>query len=381
MKVGIVCPYNYFRPGGVQECIRELAKELTRRGHDVKVIVPRPRIVPEKIDQNIIMIGGSTELNTPFATKADVGMSISNERIDQLFETEQFDILHVHEPGIPMLGAQLLGRSNTANIATMHASLPGGMVSKSFEKIMTPFAKYIEPRLHGITAVSPVSMQTALAYVPDADVDIIPNGINLQTYTPAHKIKSSSNSKKKTIVYIGRLEKRKGVRYLIDAYALLRKTHPDVSLIIAGDGKLRSGLEARVKKYEIPDVSFVGFISEKKKIKLLQTADIYCSPALYGESFGIVLLEAMAAECVVVCGNNPGYSSVMKNKGQLSLVNPLHATEFAQRLEMMLYDKQIRELWLAWAHSYVQQFDYPIVVDKYIASYKKAIKNYKKSML
>ena len=96
MKVGIVCPYNYFRPGGVQECIRELAKELTRRGHDVKVIVPRPRIVPEKIDQNIIMIGGSTELNTPFATKADVGMSISNERIDQLFETEQFYILHVH---------------------------------------------------------------------------------------------------------------------------------------------------------------------------------------------------------------------------------------------------------------------------------------------
>lgn len=375
MKVGIVCPYNYFRPGGVQECVRELARDLEKRGHSVKVIVPRPREVPENVDENVIMIGGSTELNTPFATKADVGMSTSNEKIDQLFVREKFDILHVHEPGIPMLGAQLLGRSDTANIATMHASLPGGVVSKSFEKLMTPFAKYIEPRLHGITAVSTVSMQTALAYVPDADVDIVPNGINLSTYINQNKQKKPT--KQKTIVFIGRLEKRKGVRYLLDAYADLRKNRSDIKLIIAGDGKLRPGLEARVQKYEIPDVSFIGFISEQKKIELLQTADIYCSPALYGESFGIVLLEAMAAGCVVVCGNNPGYTSVMQGKGRLSLVNPLNTPEFTRKLDLFLYDEQIRTLWLEWAQDYVKQFDYPKVVDKYLESYKKAIKNFK----
>jgi phosphatidylinositol alpha-mannosyltransferase len=261
----------------------------------------------------------------------------------------------------------------------MHASLPGGVVSKSFEKLMTPFAKYIAPRLHAITAVSVVSMQTALAYVPDADVDIVPNGINLKTYQRTTENISSRSTKKKTIVYIGRLEKRKGVRFLLDAYALLRQTHSDISLIIAGDGKLRAGLEARVAKYNIPDVSFLGFISEKKKIELLHTASIYCSPALYGESFGIVLLEAMAADCVVVCGNNPGYSSVMKDRGRLSLVNPLSPTDFAQRLEMMVYDDQVRELWTEWAKAYVKQFDYTKIVDQYLAVYKKAIHNYKQS--
>lgn len=379
MKVGIVCPYNYFRPGGVQECIRELAKEFEARGHTVRVIVPQPKIVPKNIDKNVLMIGGSTELNTPFATKADVGMSISNEKIDQLFRTEKFDILHVHEPGIPLLGAQLLGRSNTVNVATMHATLPGGVVSKSFEKLMTPFAKYIAPRLHAITAVSVVSMQTALAYVPDADVDIVPNGINLSTYLPKQQISKKGRSKNKTILYIGRLEKRKGVRYLLDAYALLRKSQTNVSLVIAGDGKLRAGLEARVKKYAIPDVSFIGFVSEQKKIELLQAADIYCSPALYGESFGIVLLEAMAAGAVVVCGNNPGYASVMKDRGRLSLVDPLSTAEFTRRLDMMLHDEEVRELWLSWAKDYVQQFDYHKVVDQYIAVYKKAIRNYKKA--
>lgn len=377
MKVGIVCPYNYFRPGGVQECVHELAKELEKRGHDVRVIAPRPKVVPKNIDKNVIMIGGSTELNTPFATKADVGMSKSNERIDALFKSEKFDILHVHEPGIPLLGVQLLGRSDAVNIGTMHASLPEGVVSKSFEKLMTPIAKYIEPRLDAITAVSPVSMQTALVYVPDAKVDIVPNGINLKIYKPKLNSTKKTTSLQKTIVYIGRLEKRKGVRYLIDAYALLRKSHNDVKLIIAGDGKLRAGLEARVNKLAIPDVSFLGFISEKKKIELLQSSAIYCSPALYGESFGIVLLEAMATNCVVVCGNNPGYSSVMQEKGRLSLVDPLAITDFAHRLELMLYDEQIRSLWLNWAKEYVKQFDYPKIVDKYEIVYKNALLNSK----
>ncbi|MDQ5885678.1 MAG: hypothetical protein QG628_75 [Patescibacteria group bacterium] len=377
MKVGIVCPYNYFRPGGVQECIRELAQELEARGHEVRVIVPQPKVVPDKIDKNVIMIGGSTEFNTPFATKADVGMSISNEKIDQLFAAEKFDILHVHEPGVPVLAAQLLGRSKTVNVATMHATLPGGVVSKSFEKIMTPFAKYLAPRIDAITAVSTVARQTALAYVPGAKIELVPNGINLAAYTPTKNIRKTT--KQKSIVYIGRLEKRKGVRYLLDAYALLRKTQSDVHLIIAGDGKLRAGLEARVQKFEIPDVTFLGFISEDKKIELLRNADLYCSPALYGESFGIVLLEAMAAGAVVVCGNNPGYASVMTGRGRLSLVDPLSTVEFTRRIDMLLHDEQVRQLWTEWANEYVRQFDYPKIVDQYLAVYKKAIKEKKRS--
>lgn len=375
MRIGIVCPYNYFRPGGVQSCIRDIAQYLEDRGHYVRVIAPKPQVTPENVDKNVILVGGSTEFNTPFATKADIGISISNEKLDSLFAEQKFDVIHFHEPGVPVLSAQLLGRSTTANVGTMHATLPDGVVTKSFEKIMVPFAKYLEPKLDYITAVSSVARETALMYSPKATITIVPNGIRLSDYVPTKPRKVAAQ---KTICFIGRLEKRKGVRYLIDAYAELRKSHDDVRLVIAGDGKLRKSLEARVAKYQIPDVEFRGFISEEEKIDLLQTSDIYCSPALYGESFGMVLLEAMAAGCVVVAGSNPGYASVMRERGRLSLVNPLSLPDFTYRLELLLYDTEIRNLWLSWATTYVTQYDYSHVVDAYEAAYHEAVKVFAK---
>ncbi|MEI6480737.1 MAG: glycosyltransferase family 4 protein [Candidatus Saccharibacteria bacterium] len=371
MRIGIVCPYNYFRPGGVQFCIRDIAHYLEERGHYVRVIVPKPRIVPKDIDKNVLLVGGSTEFNTPFATKADLGISTSNEKIDALFAEQKFDVVHFHEPGIPVLSAQLISRSTSANVGTMHATLPEGVVTKSFEKLMIPFAKYLEPKIDIITAVSSVAKTTALLYSPQATIRIVPNGIQLSHYAIK---KRRHMGPKKTICFIGRLEKRKGVRYLIDAYADLRKTHHNVRLVIAGDGRLRKSLEARVEKYDIPDVEFRGFISEQEKIDLLQTADLYCSPALYGESFGMVLLEAMAAGCVVVAGNNPGYASVLQERGRLSLVNPFSTIDFSQRLELLLYDQDVRDIWLSWASKYVAQFDYSHVVDAYEAAYRDAIK-------
>lgn len=375
MRIGIVCPYNYFRPGGVQSCIRDIAQYLEDRGHYVRVIAPKPQVTPENVDKNVILVGGSTEFNTPFATKADIGISISNEKLDSLFAEQKFDVIHFHEPGVPVLSAQLLGRSTTANVGTMHATLPDGVVTKSFEKIMVPFAKYLEPKLDYITAVSSVARETALMYSPKATITIVPNGIRLSDYVPTKPRKVAAQ---KTICFIGRLEKRKGIRYLIDAYAEIRKSHDDVRLVIAGDGKLRKSLEARVAKYQIPDVEFRGFISEEEKIDLLQTSDIYCSPALYGESFGMVLLEAMAAGCVVVAGSNPGYASVMRERGRLSLVNPLSLPDFTYRLELLLYDTEIRNLWLSWATTYVTQYDYSHVVDAYEAAYHEAVKVFAK---
>jgi phosphatidylinositol alpha-mannosyltransferase len=371
MRIGLVCPYNYYRPGGVQICIKEIAQELTARGHYVRVIAPRPRRMPADAATDVILLGGSVELNT-FATKADVGMSISNEKIDAMLAEQKFDVLHFHEPGMPVLGMQLIARSHVAHVATMHATLPDGMVTKSYQKLMLPVAKYMETRTHVITAVSAVAEETAHVYAPNAAMRIVPNGINISDYAPKKKV--NVQHKRKKIVYVGRLEKRKGVKYLLKAYAELRKLHHNVELVIAGSGDLRSTLENYVEKHEIPDVRFLGFVSEAEKVKLLQTADLYCSAALYGESFGIVLLEAMAAGCVVVAGNNPGYSSVMTGRGRLSLVSPEATTDFAQRLELMLFDEEIRSLWKSWAQQYVQQFDYRNVVDMYEKAYKDARK-------
>lgn len=371
MRIGLVCPYNYFRPGGVQSIIRELAIDLEARGHYVRVIAPKPRVIPEKVDKNVILAGNSAELNTPFSTKSDVGLSSSNDKLDAMLAEQNFDVLHFHEPGIPVIGTQLVSRSNAANVATMHATLPEGMLSKSYLKLMKPMARYIETRLQVVTAVSTVAATTARIYAPDADITIIPNGIRLKQYarTTPKKV-----AKSKTIVYIGRLEKRKGVKHLLAAYARLRQDHDNIKLVIGGNGDLLPTLRNYIAKHNIPDVDFRGWVTEKEKVQLLHNADLYCSPALYGESFGIVLLEAMAAGTVTIAGNNPGYASVMTGTGRLSLVNPESIDDFAQRLELMLFDQDIRKLWLEWAKDYVKQFDYKNVVDQYEAAYIKAVK-------
>ncbi|MCA9329764.1 glycosyltransferase family 4 protein [Candidatus Saccharibacteria bacterium] len=373
MRIGLICPYNYFRPGGVQVTVRELARELKDKGHYVRVIAPRPRRTPSEVDPGVILIGGSAELNT-FATKADVGLSISNEKIDAMLAEHNFDVLHFHEPGVPVLSMQLLSRSRVAHVATLHATLPEGMVTKSYQKLMSPIAKHMEPRIHILTAVSEIAKATARVYVPTADIRIVPNGIRLDQYIPKKAVKKSNI---KTIVYVGRLEKRKGVKYLIQAYAELRQNFNKLQLIIAGDGDLRPTLEQYVKKNKIPDISFEGFVSENRKIKLMQTADIYCSPAIYGESFGIVLLEAMAAGTIVVAGNNAGYSSVMTGRGRLSLVDPEASSDFAQRLELMLFDEQLQSLWREWSSKYVKQFEYSKVANSYEKAYKDAIKRWR----
>lgn len=371
MRIGLVCPYNYFRPGGVQNCIRDLADELEKRGHYVRIIAPKPKEVPEKIESRLILLGGSTELNTPFATKADVGVSGSAEKAEALLAAEQFDVLHIHEPGVPVFGLQLLAKSNAANVATLHACMPDGVVARSYQRLMSPIARSIQSKVHVITAVSTVAEDTARTYIPAADITIVPNGIRLGDFPPAPRKKSGT---KKTMLYIGRLEKRKGVRYLLKAYADFRQTHDNVELILVGDGDLRTSLESYVVKNQIPDVIFKGFVSDVERLRLLRSADLYCSPALYGESFGIVLLEAMATKTVTVAGNNLGYTSVMQDRGRLSLVNPKSTIDFSQRLELLLYDQPIRELWLEWASDYVQQFDYTNIADQYEAVYKRAIK-------
>ena len=198
----------------------------------------------------------------------------------------------------------------------------------------------------------------------------MPNGIDLNKYQP---VPVRAVPKHPTVMYLGRLEKRKGVKYLLKAYALYADRHPGAKLVIAGDGPDRTKLEQYVQEESIPNVEFLGYITEKQKQQLLAKTDLFCSPALYGESFGIVLLEAMAKGIVTLAGDNPGYAAVMKGRGALSLVNPEDVDQFARRMELLLSDEATRQLWREWALEYVKQFDYPKIVDHYIKVYKQAI--------
>ena len=375
MKIGLVCPYNIAKGGGVQEIVLATKAELARRGHSVKIITPQPRET-EAVDlPDVIFIGTSTDFHSPMHTTSQVSGSSNSAKIDAMLEAEQFDILHFHEPWVPMLSRQILLRSQSVNIATFHAKVPETLMSRTVVKVVTPYLKSVLSYLHELTAVSDSGAEY-VASLTDEPITIIPNGIDLAKYHVVHSEKDLPNNTEKTILYIGRLERRKGVKYLLQAYQLLAQDNPNVRLVIAGNGPDREKLELLAEDLRLPNVSFLGYISEELKLELLAEADLFCSPAVFGESFGIVLLEALATGTVSVAGNNSGYVGVMQGIGALSIVNPQDTSEFARRLETLLYQKSIRKLWQNWASDYVKQFDYSEIVDRYEELYHEALKQH-----
>lgn len=371
MKIGLVCPYNINKHGGVLEVVLALRDGLEERGHQVKIITPLHRKHKHEVKDlpGVIYVGTSTDFNT-MSTTTQLSSTSDNEIIDEMLFDEQFDILHFHEPWQPLLSRQLLQRSQAVNIATFHSKVPETFTTRTLLKAVNPYLKSVMKYLHVLTAVSDSGAEYA-ATVTDEPITIIPNGIDLKKY---HKTRAGKDPN--IVLFIGRLEKRKGVKYLLEAFQLYSQDNPDAKLIIAGDGPEREKLELLADDLKIHNIEFLGFISEELKLELLHKANLMCSPAVYGESFGIVLLEAMASGTMVVAGNNSGYTDLMQGMGSISVVNPEDSQEFARRLNLLMHETKLCKLWQSWADEYIKQFSYPAVVEMYEQLYKDALKQY-----
>jgi len=382
MKIAIVCPYDMIgHAGGVQQIVMHQAEGLRARGHKVKIITPRPYGSKGEAPDDYIFLGNSRKLKAGLATAGDIGFEIDGNEIDVVLQREKFDVINFHEPWLPMLARQIIMRSDAAHVGTFHANLADSVAGKSLVGMLTPYGRGILEKIDLITAVSPAATAILTTKGPDNDlvrnIYYIPNGIDLDRYM-AKPTGAVKHPQMKTILYVGRLEGRKGVKYLLKAYAELALIRDDVQLFIAGKGPDEEKLRDYVRDNHIPRVTFIGYIDDDDKIYHLHRADVFCAPAHRGESFGIVLLEAMAAGCPIVAGDNVGYASVMKGTGAISLVNPLDTIDFARRLELMLYDENLRKLWLKWSEKYVKDFDWDPIVKQYEAAFKDAIKIHEK---
>lgn len=373
MKIGLVCPYSMARGGAVQEIVIAMRCELLKRGHDVKIITPLPKDLVSIDTDGMIFAGTSKDFRSPLGTTTDFSNADKNQ-IQEMLEEEKFDILHFHEPWQPFLSRQLLTYSNSVNIATFHAKIPDGLMARTVIRSVTPYTKPLIKYLHELTAVSDAASEYAQS-MTNRHITIIPNAITLSDF-PATK-RPIDHQGKQRILFIGRLERRKGVKYLLKAYQLLTEQMENVELIIAGNGTDREKLEEMAAELQLPNVQFLGYVDDKTKKDLLTSADLFCAPAIFGESFGIVLLEAMSSGLVTVAGDNPGYTGVMQDVGKLSIINPHDSFEFARRMEMMLTVPAVRKLWQNWALEYVKQFDYPAIVDRYEKLYTEALHKHK----
>ncbi|KTB48357.1 glycosyltransferase family 4 protein [Dehalogenimonas alkenigignens] len=342
MKIALVAPYDFAYPGGVANHVAALANQLTALGHEVRIIAPASGPVTLFGDR-FIRIGTPRPLPmSGSVARVTLSVSLANT-IKATLAKERFDIIHLHEPFMIMLCSAMLRFSNSTNIGTFHAAeaKPGYNFAWPISRLML---NRRARKLHGHIAVSPAAQNYHSRFVK-AEYTIIPNGIDLEHFNPAVKPMEQYCDGKINIVFVGRLEKRKGVKYLLDAFKTVHKHFPATRLLIVGPGtRLRPKFEKVVRRAHLEDdVSFTGGVSFADLPRYYQTADICCAPATGQESFGIVLLEAMALGKPIVASNIPGYAGVLTHEGEGLLVKPKNARDLASGISRLVEDKALRE--------------------------------------
>ncbi|MGI8871283.1 MAG: glycosyltransferase family 4 protein [Candidatus Limnocylindria bacterium] len=336
LKIGIVTPYGYPLPGGVNEHVRYTYEAMRRMGHDVWIIT-------SKYGKQRESEGHVIRLGTGWAVPANgsVGRVTLGWRFKQqareILEAESFDILHYHEPFVPFLSPTVLDQSRTVNVATFHAF---GGFSPSYW-FGSRVVRHLVAKLDGRVAVSGAARHFINRYFP-GDYRIIPNGVDLERYTGAEPMEELRDGTL-NILFVGRLEDRKGLIHLLKAYNRLRKRHVDARLLVVGDGPRRREYRRWVAVRRVRDVEFLGRVSDDAKARYFASADIFCAPSTGQESFGIVLLEAMAAGVPIVASDIHGYKQVVQRDVQGFLVDPKNHRGLAAALYALAHDPELRD--------------------------------------
>ncbi len=381
MKIALVCPYNMFeRTGGVQQLVTHLHDGLVQKGHIVKVITQKPSGFSGKIPDDYILFGVSRNFNGGLGVSGNWGMPSDGDEIGSILRKEKFDVINFHEPWMPILAWQMLKHSKAAHVGTFHANLIDSTAAKSWVNVFLRYGRGIGQKMHVLTAVSPAPAALLLNKANTvaekkliSNIKYIPNGIDLKHYKPPKKRLPLNGPDTKTIVYVGRLDQRKGVDMLIKAFGIIQKQLPNTYLIIAGEGPKRTKLEQQAKYLKINNIHFTGYVDEVEKRRLMGNGDVFCAPATYGESFGIVLVEAMAMGTPVVAGRNAGYINVLSGHGSIGLVDPKATEDFANRIMIFMSDDKLAGMLRSWGLREVKKYDYPIIINQYLAAYREAL--------
>jgi phosphatidylinositol alpha-mannosyltransferase len=371
MKIALVSPYDFAHPGGVVNHILALDRQFTGRGHDVRVIAPASQVVPT-VGDRFIPIGRPRSIP---ASGSICRISISlwlAPRIKEVLAREKFDIIHLHEPFMPMLCSAVLRFSETANVGTFHAY--HGSPGYNFGWPISALILYRRRRkLMGKIAVSKSAMNFASNHIPGR-YNIIPNGVDLEHFTPDVAPIEKFRDGKVNILFVGRLEKRKGLDYLLKAYRQVKAKVPESRLIVVGPGtRLRKKYEKQVRRNGLADVVFAGYTSYDELPRYYKTADIFCTPATGQESFGIVLLEAMAVGTPVVATNIDGYAGVMTQGKEGLLVPPKDDTGLARALLSLMSDEPLRRQMGARGLVTAQQYDWKKIARQVFELYIKVL--------
>jgi len=370
MRVGLVSPYDFASPGGVNDHVRNLAVRLQALGHETRIFAPSSRADVDFDSARFYRIG--TPIAIPVndsVARITLSFHLAN-RVAALIEEERFDVLHFHEPLMPALPMTMLRMSTTANVGTFHAFSHSNIGYFYGRPFLQPYLQHLN---RGI-AVSEPARTFVNRYFPNYPLRVIPNGIDVDVYKPGLAPIRHLRDDRLNILFVGRLEKRKGLGDLLRAYRAIRPRVPQSRLIIVGDGPLRGRVESYIARHRLPDVVMAGFVPDSVKPRYYNSADIFCAPATGAESFGIVLLEALASGLPVVATEVPGYMSVLEPGRDSVTVQPQNWRELAASLVILARDPELRGRMSHYALEKVRRYSWDQVVSQVVDVYNEARK-------
>lgn len=353
LRIGMVCPYSLTIPGGVQQQVLDLARAMRAKGHEVRVLGPCDGPPPESF---VTPLGNSlpTAANGSIAPLApDVPAAL---RTIRALNDEAFDVLHVHEPLVPGPSLSAVLMKMAPIVATFH-SAGESAAYRVFARQLTRIAARIDIRV----AVSKDAVELAQRYV-QGDYEILSNGINVEAFGGPELPRENA------IFFIGRHEPRKGLGVLLEA---MEKLPADVRLWVASDGPETAELRARFGGDT--RIEWLGRITDEEKIRRLKSARAFCAPSLRGESFGIVLLEAMAASTPVVASRIDGYTNVATHDVDALLVEPQDPGALAGALARVMADPRLSSRLTTAGLDRARNYSMDALADRYIDIYRRLL--------
>ncbi|HZU57565.1 MAG TPA: glycosyltransferase family 4 protein [Actinocrinis sp.] len=371
MRIGIVCPYAWDVPGGVQFHVRDLAAHLIGLGHEVSVLAPADDDTP--VPPYVVSAGRAVPV--PYngsVARLNFGF-LSAARVRRWLHEGAFDVVHLHEPGTPSLSLLACWAATVPMVATFHTANPRSRAMTAAYPILQPALEKINARI----AVSEYARRTLVEHL-GGDAVVIPNGVDVAYFADALSRPDwttpdgddGPDGKGGTIGFIGRIdEPRKGLPVLLEAFPAIVAARPATRLLVAGRGDTEEAAEALPDEVR-DNVTFLGMISDEEKAQLLRSVDIYCAPNTGGESFGIILVEAMSAGAPVLATDLDAFSLVLEGGSAGQMFPNSDAAALAQAALGLLADPARRDALRDEATRCVRKYDWSVVAADILSVYE-----------